>query len=156
MNEIATNPIERIENEIASLPPGMPSMDQLFALQDAVADSGLPQIDLDVEHFHGDGLYGRQLFIPAGTLAVGKVHKGRHLTVVLGDVSLLTSQGMKRMEGWNVLVDEPGIKRAAFAHKDTVILTVHATEKTDLHDIEDEIIVPEGRARMLLCIGGAT
>ena len=137
--------VEKIEQKLQGIDESMPAMGQLYALEDAIKSSGLPIIELDVENFHGDGLYGRQLFIPKHTLAVGKVHRHRHITVLLGDVSLLTSNGMKRMQGWHVVVDEPGIKRAAFAHEDTVILTVHATDKTSISDIEREVIIPKNQ-----------
>lgn len=103
----------------------------------------LPQLDLETEHHFADGLYGRELRIPAGTALTGKVHAGKHINVMYGDITVWTDDGMKRLTGWHVLVSAPGTKRVGYAHADTVWMTVHASEETDLKKLEAELIVPE-------------
>ena len=124
--------------------PKMPTLEQIRALEDVLFAG--PTIDMDqhTSHHFADGLYGRELFIPAGTIITGKMHKGRHLNVLAkGDITVWTEQGMKRLQAPAVIVSEPGTKRVGYAHTDTVWITVHASEETDLGALEAELIEPE-------------
>jgi hypothetical protein len=101
----------------------------------------MPQLDLPIKHYFSPGLYARELFIPAGTLLTGKVHKFEHLNIMSqGDMSVLTENGIKRVQAPFTIVSPAGTKRIAFAHADTVWTTIHATEETDLDKIEDLLV----------------
>ena len=101
----------------------------------------MPQLDLPIKHYFSPGLYARELFIPAGTLLTGKVHKFEHLNIMSqGDMSVLTENGIKRVQAPFTIVSPAGTKRIAFAHTDTVWTTIHATEETDLDKIEDLLV----------------
>lgn len=103
-----------------------------------------PQIDLPVKHHFSKDLYGRELFVPAGSLIVGKIHKHQSLNILAsGDISLLTEEGVKRVQAPYVVVSKPGIKRVGFAHTDCVWITAHATKETDLDKIEEEVIAKD-------------
>jgi hypothetical protein len=107
-------------------------------LQEAML--GLPQEILQTKHHFADGLYARELFIPKGMLLVGKVHKKEHLFFITkGDISVMTEDGIRRIVGPELLISKPGIKRAGYAHEDTVCITVHRTDNIDLEDIETEL-----------------
>jgi len=137
-------------SEMADDMRGAPTPEQIFRLEDAIRGSGLPMVDIDVVHYHAKGLYGRQILIPAGTICTGKMHKDHTLNVCVGDIEVLTSKGMKRLRGWNVFVTEPGIKKCAFTYADTVFLNVHATDKTDVGDIEREVTYDQFDAHDLI------
>ena len=47
---------------------------------------------------------------------------------------------MKRIIAPYTFVSRPGTKRVGLAHADTVWVTIHATEETDLEKIEEEVI----------------
>ena len=80
-------------------------------------------------HHFADGLYGRELHVPAGCMLTGAIHKREHFNLVLkGDISVLTEDGPMRVRAPAVLVSKPGIKRLGFAHEDTVWLTISACE----------------------------
>ena len=116
--------------------------EQVQRLQEAM--SRLPQAELPTEHFFADGMYCRVLFRPAGCLIVGKVHKKEHFYIVCsGTVKVTTDEGMKEVTGPKVIVSSPGTKRAVLALTDATCLTVHRTDKTDLDEIEAELIEPE-------------
>lgn len=103
-----------------------------------------PQVEMPVVHHFSKGLYGRELKIPAGTLLVGKIHKHQSLNILAeGDISLLTEEGVKRVQAPFVVVSKPGIKRVGFAHTDCTWITCHATEETNLEKIEDEVIAKD-------------
>lgn len=79
--------------------------------------------------------------IPAGTVATGKVHKTLHLNILSqGDVSVLTEDGMKRIQAPCTIVSPPGTKRAVYAHTDVVWTTIHGTHETDLEKLEADLI----------------
>lgn len=98
------------------------------------------QVDMRVEHAITDGMYMRTLFIPAGTLLVGKVHlKHCHNIVAAGDISILTETGSRRVYAGFTGMSTPGTQKLGFAHADTVFINVFRTDKTDLAEIENEI-----------------
>src|ERR1035437_9271642 len=101
----------------------------------------MPQLDLPIKHYFSPGIYARELFIPAGTLLTGKIHKFEQLNIMSqGDMSVLTESGIKRVQAPFTIVSPAGTKRIAFAHTDTVWTTIHATEETDLDKIEGLLV----------------
>jgi hypothetical protein len=119
-----------------------PSLDQIYTLQRAIGE--LPQVDLPLLHHFSKGVYARSIFIPKDTVAVGKMHGTEHLLIMArGDIDIMTSEGMQRLRGFNVINSLPGIKRAVRAYEDTILTTIHLTDETDLDKIEAEVIVPD-------------
>lgn len=119
-----------------------PSRNTLMQLQAAVSE--LPPAETPLRHYFAGGIYARELTIPAGVVVVGKIHKHEHLLIVSqGDVSILTEEGPRRVQAPCTLIGKPGIKRAAFAHSDTVVTCFHATDETDLDKIEAQFIAPD-------------
>lgn len=98
-------------------------------------------VDLPVKHHFSRGVYARELFIPKGIVLVGKIHKHSQINVVLkGDISVFSEDGIKRVKAGETIVSPPGVKRAGYAHEDTVWTTIHGTHETDLERLEDELI----------------
>ena len=99
------------------------------------------QVECPVKHHFSHGVYARELFIPAGTLLTGKLHKYAQLNILSkGDISVLTEDGIVRVQAPFTVVSPPGTKRIAFAHSDCVWTTVHGTDETDLDKIEAHFI----------------
>lgn len=123
--------------------PRRPTYEQLKALEHAIADNCEPA-ELKETHHFADGIYGRELFIPAGTVLTGKIHRHSTLNLLIqGDITVTTPDGMKRIQAPAVFVSEPGTKKAGYAHTDTIWVNVHPTKITDLAAIEAKFIVPE-------------
>ena len=102
-----------------------------------------PQLPEQVTHHFAPGIYMRELFIPKGAILTGKIHRYAHLNIMpMGDISVLTEHGVKRLKGPCVIQSSAGIKRAGFAHEDTIWITVHHTFRTRLEHIEEELIAP--------------
>lgn len=100
-----------------------------------------PQLPEQLTHHFAAGVYARELFIPKDAVVVGKIHRHAHLNFLMkGDISVLTEHGVRRLKAPAVITSAPGIKRAGYAHEDSVWITVHATEETDLEKIEDQVI----------------
>lgn len=103
------------------------------------------QVELPVIHHHVSavpnspqgGVYARELFIPAGTLVVGKVHKYTQINIMSkGDMTIATEDGVFRVQAPYTVVSPPGVKRAVYAHEDTVWTTIHGTDEKDPEAIE--------------------
>jgi len=108
----------------------------------------MPQANLQTEHYFSEsGMYCRKVFRPAGTLIVGKVHKQHHLFLcAMGEIIAWTENGMKRLQAGDVVESKPGTKRVTLAVTDAIGVTIHRTDKTDLDEIEAELIEPDNTA----------
>ncbi len=94
-----------------------------------------------LKHSFGKDVYVREIFVPAGHIIITKIHKFNHpFFVMKGRVSILTEEGVKHITAPYHGMTKAGTKRAVFHHEDTIWITVHGTNKTDLKEIEDEII----------------
>ena len=112
----------------------------------------MPQVDMPVRNHFSLGVYGRELFIPAGTLLTGKIHKYQQLNALCkGEMSVLTEDGIRLVKSGFIVVSPPGTKRIAFAHTDCIWLTVHATEKVDVAEIEQEFIAQSDAEYLEFC-----
>lgn len=108
----------------------------------------MPQVDLPTEHYFSEsGMYCRKVFRPAGTVIVGKVHKHHHLFLcAMGEIIVWTEKGMRKLVAGDVVESKPGTKRITLAVTDAIGITVHRTDKTDLDEIESELIEPDDTA----------
>jgi hypothetical protein len=97
-----------------------------------------------LEHLFADGLYIRKIFMPAGQVIVSKIHKYNHPYFVLkGKVSVLTDTGVEKISAPHYGITTVGTKRVLNVIEDTIWITVHATDKTDLKEVEEEIIAKD-------------
>ena len=94
-----------------------------------------------LKHTFGDGLYVREIRVPKDSLVITKIHKVAHPYFVLsGEISVLTEKGAEVIKAPYYGITPAGTKRACYCHTDTVWVTVHRTNETDLDKIEKEII----------------
>lgn len=120
--------------------------DKIELLQEACRP--LPQVTMPTRHFLLEGMYLRQILIPAGTLFIGRVHKKPHYFLVLaGAAQVTTDEGFAVLRAGMVLMSPPGVKRAGITIQDTIFATIHRTEATRLEDIEGDLTEydPAGR-----------
>jgi hypothetical protein len=94
-----------------------------------------------VKHKFADGVYAREILLPAGTVVIGKIHKFGHINVISeGHVSVLTEFGVDELFGPCTFISKPGTKRVVYAHESTVWTTFHGTHHTDPDSVEADII----------------
>jgi len=124
----------------------VPSREQIEQLQAEMVK--MPQAELQTEHYFSEsGMYCRKVFRPAGTLIVGKVHKHHHLFLcAMGEIIAWTENGMKRLQAGDVVESKPGTKRVTLAVSDAIGITIHRTDKTNLDEIEAELVEPDNTA----------
>ena len=123
----------------------VPTREQIDRLQAEMAT--MPQAKLQTEHFFSPGMYCRRVFRPAGTLIVGKVHKASHFFLcAMGEIIAWTETGMRKLRPGDVVECQPNTKRVTLAVTDAIGITIHKTDKTDLDEIETELIEPDDSA----------
>lgn len=113
--------------------------DLIAELQTAVCK--MPQAELVTSHYFCDGMYARQVIIPTGCVIVGKVHTKEHLAILAKGRMAITQAGAPRMimECGAVIVSRPGAKRVGYAFEDSVFVTIHRTDLTDIEEIERSV-----------------
>ena len=94
-----------------------------------------------LKHTFADGCYVREVFNPKGILLVTKIHKIAHPFFLLkGDMSILSEKGETRIRAPYYGITQPGTKRIIYTHEECIFVTVHVTDKTDIYEIEKDII----------------
>jgi len=101
----------------------------------------MPQLEIPVKHYFSEGVYAREITIPAGAIVVGKLHKHQNLNILTkGVIEVLVDEEIKLLIAPAVVVSPPGTKRIARALEDATWITIHGTHETDLDKIEDYFI----------------
>lgn len=129
--------------------PPAPGRGGILALEQAMC--ALPGASTDPEHgvthHFAPGLYARQIDLKAGECLVGKIHKHAHLAMlVCGEMLIADEHGVQRMTGPRTFVSSPGAKRAGYAVTDASFIVFHPTEKTNVAEIEQDVIAPSYEA----------
>lgn len=115
---------------------------QIYRLEDEIKN--LPPADIETIHTFGPGFYGRTIRMAAGTVLTGKVHATEHIFMVSkGDITLVTEEGSKRVQAPYQAVCRAGLKRAGYAHTETICSNIHITTETDLVKLEAALIEPD-------------
>lgn len=100
----------------------------------------LPQAKMFLKHYFAQGLYARELFIPAGCVLTGKIHLTEHLAMLVqGEMELLTEDGPQHVMAPAIFVSRAGAKRAGVAYTDSRFVCIHATSETNIDRLEAEL-----------------
>lgn len=98
----------------------------------------------DIDNEYGCGLYGREMFMPKGTLVVGKIHKRQGLNFLLkGKIYVATEFGKTWYTAPCIIKGEANVKRVVFASEDSIFVNVHLTKhigEENLDKIEQDIV----------------
>jgi len=101
----------------------------------------MPQIDLPVKHYHIDGVYVRELFIPKGAVLTGKIHNTEHISILSqGEIMLVSEKGTFSRKAPYTVVDAPGTKRAGYAVTDCTFINVMRSDKLTIEELEEELV----------------
>lgn len=126
--------------EFANAPDALKAL--AFYLEDKT--KGLDQIELSIKHKFAHGLYYREIFIPRGTVMSGRVHKFDDMNVIyFGDMEIISESGVRRVTGPASFTGRAGVKQWGHAMADTLWATIHATDLTDLAEIEKALFEDE-------------
>lgn len=131
-----------IHNMTALVENSVPTLAEIERLQHEMMQ--MPQAELETEHYFSGGMYCRKLTRPAGTLIVGKVHKKDHFFLCAkGQIIAWSEKGMVTLNEGDVIASKAGTKRVTLAVTDSIGITFHKTNKTNLDKIEKELIEPD-------------
>jgi hypothetical protein len=142
------NAIEKVDfrEKILTVQDGLQKMIKDGSAKDTLPDCKVTHHFAPFDEKYGCCTYARQMFIPKGTLIIGKIHRHQHLNFILqGKVSVATEFGKKYFEAPCTFISEIGLKRAVIAEEDTIWTTVHLTQhcgEEHLDKIEEEVIAP--------------
>lgn len=105
----------------------------------------VPVEDLPLRHFFAPGTYTREITMPPDRLVVGKIHKHAHINILTkGRCLVFTEQaGVQELVAPCTFVSSAYTQRVVWVLEETVWATTHATDKTDLREIEAELIAED-------------
>jgi hypothetical protein len=107
----------------------------------------LPQVEIPIFNFFADGVYVREMRVPAGTTITGKIHKTSTVDVLLeGSIVVVNDSGIPtRMDAPQVFESNPGVSKAGYAITDVRWLTIHGveTDTRDIAQLELELVVED-------------
>lgn len=130
-----------VKNNVITLNDREKSDIRLKIAEAEVALAKEVQLDIPPVHYFSKDVYAREIKVPKGSVIIGKIHKHKNLNIVsAGEISVLSIEGLKRIKAPCTFVSEPGVKRMAYVHEDTVWTTIHGTDEIDLEKIEEQFI----------------
>ena len=110
--------------------------DKLGKVEGAMLEDCFP-----LEHQFVDGAYVRTIKIPADIVMTSKIHKVTHPYFIMrGEVDVMTEYGMQRIKAPYQGITKAGTKRILRTYTETIWVTVHVTDETDLDKIEEQVI----------------
>jgi hypothetical protein len=102
------------------------------ALEQTHHDGATPEGDAEATHAFGDGVYVRGVFIPAGCVVVGKIHRQARVCIVAqGTCTFVDEFHRETVSAPWCGEFSAGCKTAVYAHTDT---TWYAAVGTDMKD----------------------
>lgn len=129
-----------------------PTLEDIYVLQEILSKLAT-RCQFVVKHYWINGVYAREMLIPKGSCLVGKMHEHDQMTVITkGDISVMTEDGMIRVKAPYVMTSRGGVKRAGYAHEDTIFMTFHANpdDCRDVDVLEEYLTAPIDKPKKVL------
>ena len=129
---------------VRAFAPDAPAIRDRIARLEAAMHAAPEKLNLEPVHRFAQGLYARELTLPAGCIAVGHIHGQEHICIVSkGRVEVISETGGARIVEAPATFTVPrGTKNCVRAITDTVWTTIHATDETDVAKIEAAVLLP--------------
>lgn len=101
-----------------------------------------PQVDCPVTHRFTEGMYVREIFMPAGSLITSKIHTTQHQYFVLKGKCIVWIDGVEhKIEAPYIGTTEPGTRRVLYIEEDMLWATSHPNPDNEtVAQIEERII----------------
>lgn len=128
-------------SEIVAAGDTIPSMSSaaISRVRELEAERALMlQVTVDVHHTIHAGVYCRTITLPKGALLTGALVKIPTILSVSGFISVFVGNDVKRLEGNKLLACAAGRKQAIYAHEDTVLTMLFATQAKTVEEAESE------------------
>lgn len=103
-------------------------------------DGAVGKNPFPLKHSFGDGLYIREVNVPAQTLTVTEIHAQTHPFFLLrGTITIWTENGQETISAPFYGVTPAGTKRVIWHHDAVKLVTVQRTDKMEIAEIEREV-----------------
>lgn len=136
-------------NKLVSL-DAISTRDKIFAAEAFMKE--IPQVEIPVQHYFSQGVYAREITIPAGVVLTGEIHKFTQLNILSkGRMQVYTEEGMREVEAPFTVVSPPGTKRIAHTLTECVWTTIHGTDETDVEIIRSQFIAKDENDYLEFC-----
>ena len=105
----------------------------------------LPQIDIPLKHFFGDGVYGRAMYLNAGEAFSGAIHLTNHINVLAQGTMLFrtSTSEAEQITAPHIFECPPNTKKIGFAVTDCVFINFIGTDLKDIAEIERTVVTSE-------------
>lgn len=100
-------------------------------------------VECPLNHYFAPNIYVREIFMPAGSLVLGKTHLTTHLnSVVMGCVRLMMNNKIQEISAPYTFVSEAGTQKALYIVKDCIWQTTHynPTNTQSVSELEDVLV----------------
>jgi hypothetical protein len=137
-------------NQVVKRPDSKALRDAIFRREAELAE--LPQVECRIDHHFAPGLYSREMYVPAGCMMTGAIHKFEHLSMFLEGRMLVPDEYGNTVEIVAPIVEvaKPGIKRIGYSLEDVRWITVHNTEETDLDTLWDLLVTNDPQEQQII------
>ena len=94
---------------------------------------------MNTKHYFSGDMFARETLFRKGMAAIGATHKYDHLSIMVsGHMTIWTPEkGLHDVHGPSVTTVKKGMKRAGFAHEDTLWVCVFNTHDIDMTETSD-------------------
>jgi len=141
---------ELIEAEKAAF-LALPKREQIASFIADLLAATDDHMEFDVKHSFAPGMYIREMFIPKGSVVVGRVHRDECVNICpMGDIDIVSEAGDVRVVAPFTAVSAPGTQKIGYAHEDTVWINVFRTDETDIEKLEKALVYSDAEAFALL------
>ena len=97
----------------------------------------LPQVECPLVHKFANGVYYREIHMPAGAFIIGQQHKTEHFNIILsGRASVLIDGVVQQIKAPDSFISGVGVRKVLFIHEDMRWVTIHPTDITDVDKLE--------------------
>ena len=101
-----------------------------------------------IHHHFSSGVYAKETLIPAGHVLVQHKHKFSHLSILASrSIELMVDGERKIIHAPACLTIEADKHHGVKSLTDVVWYCIHATECTDLDEVDEVLIVPSDQAQ---------
>lgn len=99
---------------------------------------------IETIHHFTPGIYAREMRAAKGTLVTSYTHKTEYLSICLKGSAVvwsLPTGTAKRINAPAIIPTQPGTRRVGYFYEDSIWLSIHATNETDIEKLERDLFV---------------
>jgi hypothetical protein len=112
--------IECTEEGRKSLASSLDHRNRMLELEANILAVDGPAVEAEYNHYFTPGVYTREMFLPAGSIWTGQIHKESSINIITkGHVKVVTDEGDYEIHAPYTFISGPGVKKALHVVTDT-------------------------------------